>query len=1519
MKIAQFVLMILFLIFSKNSKSQFQINFCNMTNKLDISTGFDHETNSLYNLNDPDQYWSVVSGPTVPEEVCATVQGWKEACLATSPFFIPGTTDHRVLKYGVSIHDEEKSVTNTNCSSCAGKPSYVFERRFRVNMLGYSSLSAQLDMSSWADDIVMSVQLIDPSNAPVFNLTKGTGCSEAHSCVRRTHNFNLNQSGEYKLHVTVGVRGSSILCNTNGTLQLDISGHIEILPPQSLKCLVRNEHWGKRVPPSPPDPNYNVCAPSYGTCNSIYQSLFLGNKCVPTGSTHNFLIGNYCSSSTYTVTEINNLYPPITATPSGFAAGPGNYQITVTDANNCSYQVSFDIGQTDFIATPVNLCVPPPNGTTGVVIQAVSNTIIPIPMEEININNGGWQSWTPSFSLNLGIGNHLIEMKDVNGCISSHTVSIGNDFTAYLNAMPQCFNGAGTLIATTYPLPASIVGTLNYDFRDFSNTSIGSGTNNTRSIINGGPYSVVVSDGFGCSATASTTAFAQPNISLNVPTGQCPKIITAAVNPPGGNPLFSWNGGTPTTNNTFLTNGPGVYTVTVTDGPCVATASTSVTCTPCLDPLLPNAHVIFPDGSAVSQFYNPPAGISTVQDVVIEGDFYIDIPFQISNCPNVKLGPDAHIIVNPGQYIHIDNSTLQAGCPEMWKGLTATTPSNTSNIAINIHLSTLQDMEDGVRSINGAGLNITDNIFTRNNIGLQVHKSDPAFNIASGRSVVMRNVFTSDGQPLLPACSTCVPAVRGEHGIVLQECQQVEIGADAANFSSADGNDFLNIYNGIIVRPDEFTGQVDQYHIRANQFFSLADDYNATSYGNDFHVHNNVYSTHRGSAIYCRPSGHMGNSAHAAFISGSANESNFYDFHNCDKAVVLWGLNAKISHTKSTGSLFGYMMNNTDGHTYSINNNLTEQAFVSTVLNGNTHSARIMNNYFKPKLGNIQNGPNQYLWPKGIEVNDLFPSGNPIHISSNTIEPYSIGGEGIVLNQPGPGTYVGFNIINFLSNSTAAGPGPGPGEQANLYGIRIRRGEESVVEENTIQGQLNYQALLGANLANRWSSAIGVENTKGLTLKCNHMDNTNDGFRIESDCSTAPDLVFMNEFHDHVVPMLFMHLGTEGTLGDIGSPANNTNNTFSQGNDPQNWPAPHNSLGQFGNPVKLYRVTNCPTQVNERFYSDFGNPFHVVPNESWSSPNNGQCIYIPDLNNTYPHKGFCKTGFEPLSIMAGDESLYGDGGIDIAVDSVQYSEYNEVAEWMDENYLYRHLDKQPSLRIAHTEYSNFYTAEQTELTDEIWTIDENLALLNDSTLMLDTTNWQAAYSNVQAQNALINSSKAYENNEPIINALYLKNRKDGLDVLTATDKTVIHNLAHSCPFVAGNAVFKARMLNAMLEPGASYNDRKICNAAGVYKNGGPMDGEDALIHQGAGRKAWSKAGSIQLYPNPTTGAINIEYEIVEDAELIFYDILGREMTKIRLAKEDLFKYENLNLPMGVYVWKCIDGAKELDSGKLIIE
>ncbi|MBK8143880.1 MAG: T9SS type A sorting domain-containing protein [Bacteroidetes bacterium] len=252
--------------------------------------------------------------------------------------------------------------------------------------------------------------------------------------------------------------------------------------------------------------------------------------------------------------------------------------------------------------------------------------------------------------------------------------------------------------------------------------------------------------------------------------------------------------------------------------------------------------------------------------------------------------------------------------------------------------------------------------------------------------------------------------------------------------------------------------------------------------------------------------------------------------------------------------------------------------------------------------------------------------------------------------------------------------------------------------------------------------------------------------------------------------------------------------------------------------------------------------------------------------------------------------------------------------------------------------------------------DKKIALLSDSTT--NDNNFVARFNDALSANNAITSNNEWEMNERYVNAIKLKIMSgiidtvgydtvntDSLQYLTIPvtscisieEKDFLRELAYTCPFIGGNAVYKARPLWASYAPGAIYDDRLLC-IMGQNKN---LDYSnlniDSLYEQQIvdqykvkqmtiennaiidSKRKVLEDGDINIYPNPTSQQLTIEYECKTDGEFILYNSLGQEILKTTLTNEN--KKVSLltnDLSVGVYSYKCIFAGCESKNGKITI-
>jgi hypothetical protein len=289
---------------------------------------------------------------------------------------------------------------------------------------------------------------------------------------------------------------------------------------------------------------------------------------------------------------------------------------------------------------------------------------------------------------------------------------------------------------------------------------------------------------------------------------------------------------------------------------------------------------------------------------------------------------------------------------------------------------------------------------------------------------------------------------------------------------------------------------------------------------------------------------------------------------------------------------------------------------------------------------------------------------------------------------------------------------------------------------------------------------------------------------------------------------------------------------------------------------------------------------------------------------------------------SGDSWVFGGGGeaLNIAQNINTYTQFLPGVTHLDQRLAYDWLKTNPATRAQYPVLDNFYWQHFATELEQLRAIDAiimNLGLrTNMESLEVFNTMWTDA-SNLN--DALDASENIFVEKEKFINTFYLNTLKFGNASLTETEREDIQSLATDCPYISGNAVFKARLLQAYLVLGTHYDDIGVCNSMGVYRISGPspLDEEENLING----TTKTKNTNFNIYPNPSNGQITIEYKLEKDAigKIVFVDLLGRELGEIELDAKVSRVTTTLDFTYGVYIAKFIVDNKLLKTDKLIIK
>jgi large repetitive protein len=375
--------------------------------------------------------------------------------------------------------------------------------------------------------------------------------------------------------ITSTISGTNLTCNGNA------SGTATVLPSGGTIGAGYTYLWGANAnnqttatATALPAGTFNVTVTDGNGCTTT-NTVTITQPAVLTGTTTGTATTCFgIADGTATITATGGTAPytyqwganannQTTATATALIAG--TYNVTVTDANTCtftnSFQVTQPIGITTVMSTTPVLCN---GGATGT--AAVNAT---------GGNGGFTYAWSPSTSTTtnataLAAGWHYVTVTDLNGCFTIDSIQVTEPTgltltTTQINV--GCFGqatGSATVIAT-----GGVIGN-GYTYQ--WDAATGNQISQTATNLPAGAYSVIVTDANGCTQTISVN-ITQPASGVDITAISTTQVScfggsngTATVQVTGGAGNYTYNW-TPTGQTTQTATGLaiGTYIVIVTD------------------------------------------------------------------------------------------------------------------------------------------------------------------------------------------------------------------------------------------------------------------------------------------------------------------------------------------------------------------------------------------------------------------------------------------------------------------------------------------------------------------------------------------------------------------------------------------------------------------------------------------------------------------------------------------------------------------------------------------------------------------------------------------------------------------------------------------------------------------------------------------------------------------------------------------------------------------------------------------
>ncbi len=205
------------------------------------------------------------------------------------------------------------------------------------------------------------------------------------------------------------------------------------------------------------------------------------------------------SGSNSTTNEANNL-------------APGDHFLSVTDANNCTYIVSYELTQPGEIIPQVQFFDPNCDGIATGILQ-IGNTLGGTPSFDYSLNNQPFNQQT-TYN-NLTEGEYELVIQDANGCTDTISQTLYNAEIPEITFVEDITINLGESIVLDPEINAIEIGTILWIPAD--GLSCSDCLNPTASPINTTVYTLIITSTDGCSREKSITIFVEKDRGIFAP------------------------------------------------------------------------------------------------------------------------------------------------------------------------------------------------------------------------------------------------------------------------------------------------------------------------------------------------------------------------------------------------------------------------------------------------------------------------------------------------------------------------------------------------------------------------------------------------------------------------------------------------------------------------------------------------------------------------------------------------------------------------------------------------------------------------------------------------------------------------------------------------------------------------------------------------------------------------------------------------------------------------------------------
>ena len=397
-----------------------------------------------------------------------------------------------------------------------------------------------------------------------------------------------------------------------------------------------------------------------------------------------------------------------------------------------------------------------------------------------------------------------------------------------------------------------------------------------------------------------------------------------------------------------------------------------------------------------------------------------------------------------------------------------------------------------------------------------------------------------------------------------------------------------------------------------------------------------------------------------------------------------------------------------------------------------------------------------------------------------------------------------------------------------------------------------------------WSNGIMTDMSPSSYVVCNYVGNIGRGLWFGG---MMPGSTVGGNIMDDCFDQLFLNWNPDG-LGNVGCPAGDC--------PPNGFPWDNEWLGDpytIGGGHETY-ANNSNANGGTIFHTRPGAIFAPIDHFNFGNASNCQTSILTTYTNPTL---FCQT----LRIGREDEPR----DLEIANETIDYTSSLESFKWLSKNYLYFKLKQDSVLLASNPEFENEKDSLETTNIGDFEALRDSINQLPEDSL---------EYMQIMELMNLANSVSPQEAIEiylKLANQIYLNRLSVSGYNYSNSQWNSINYISELCPYEFGPAVYSTRIMKAMKDTVVTYYDACMGLNSSNYRTQTALhDSQEPLI--------------VSMLPNPNYGEWSIDIKGAQDEFQItieIIDAMGRVVDKITTDSSSSIDYKNGNLYPGHHI------------------